>query len=492
MLKKIDSFLNTTTTYRLVLYHLTLLVAVALLESLFGIIPYGAFDLLFSVVLLVAVCFAVNTACAKLVGAVTNVESVYITAFILALIMNPVAPTDGRGILVLVLAATLAMGSKYVLALDKKHFLNPAAFGVALLPLLGVGSASWWVGGNLPLLPFVLVGGVLVVRKMRRADLVGTFVIVALVTIVLTSAAGDVFATLHATLLYGAFLFLATVMLTEPATMPPTHALRMVYGAIVAILYAPAVHLGPVYLLPEQALLVGNLFALLVSSRGRYTMRLVEKHLPVASIDEFVFVPDRPVAFKPGQYLEWTLPHSPSDARGNRRYFTIASSPTEKRIRLGIKFYEPASSFKRALGSLKINDTISAAGVAGDFTLPRNTAKKLAFIAGGIGVTPFRSHVQYVVDREEQRDIVLLYASKPDEIVYRDLFDRAAQAIGMRTVYIPGMIDTALIKKEIPDYKERTFYLSGPPGMVDAHKKALRRMGVWRFNIKTDYFPGFV
>ncbi len=478
--------------YRLVLYYLTGLVVAALAFSLLGWLPHSPVDLLFSTLVLLAVCWGVNTGIAKLVGATTNIESVYITAFILSLIISPVALSDLRGIGYLVFVAATAMASKYVLAYDKKHLFNPAALGVALAALLGVGYPTWWVGGYVALVPLVLVGGVLVVRKLRRFDLVIVFIGVALVSIALGNGQTNLPSALQTALLYTPLFFYAFVMLTEPITMPPTREHRLTYGALVGFFFATNIHFGTFYFSPELALLIGNLFSFVVSSKGRYTMRLVEKHNPVPVIDEFVFAPDRRVAFKPGQYLEWTLPHSPSDTRGIRRYFTIASSPTEEHVRLGIKFYEPTSSFKIALGKLDIGDTISASQVAGDFTLPRDTHKKLAFIAGGIGVTPFRSHVQYLIDIKDKRDVILLYASRPDEVVYRDLFDRAHAELGMKTVYISEIIDADRIRKEIPDYKERTFYISGPPSMVDAHKKTLRALGVSRLKIKTDYFPGFV
>lgn len=394
------------------------------------------------------------------------------------------------GVALLVIAAVAAIGSKYLLAFDKKHLFNPAAFGVALVNILGLGAASWWVGGNRALLLFVLLSGVLIVRKVRRFDLVATFILVALAMIILTAAQpGDPLIVRQA-LVHTPLLFFAFVMLTEPITMPPTRKLRVAYAALVGILFAPNIHLGAVYLSPELALLLGNVFAFIVSPPGRYTLRLVDKKTPAPNIDEFIFASDRPIRFRPGQYLEFTLPHDKSDQRGNRRYFTIASSPTEEHVRLGIKFYEPTSSFKIALGSLKTNDTISAAQVAGDFVLPKEPGKKLAFIAGWIGITPFRAHTQYIIDKKESRDVVLLYASRPEDIVYRDIFDRAREVFGMRTHYIPTIIDAELITETIPDYAERTFYISGPPGMVDACKKALCTLGVPHSRIVTDYFPG--
>ena len=490
MLKFIDDFLNKITMYRLVLYYLCVLVVAALVFGLFGLLPYSPVNLLFSLVVILAVGWVVNTLFAKMFDAATSIESVYITALILALIISPVAPTNYAGIGFLVFASAWAMASKYIFAVDKKHFFNPAAFGVALASLTTIGAATWWVGGNLPLLPFVFIGGVLVVRKNRRFDLVTAFSLVALATIVITANGGsNALSTITKTLLNTPFFFFAFVMLTEPVTLPPTRRLRIVYAAIVGLLFAPNIHIGAFYFSPELVLLAGNVFAYIVSPGGRYTMRLVEKHNPAVDIDEFVFMPDRPLSFRAGQYLEWTLPHPAVDTRGNRRYFTIASSPTEEHIRLGIKFYTPTSSFKITLGKLPINDTISATQLAGDFVLPRDKKKKLALIAGGIGITPFRSMVQYLMDTKDKRDVVLLYASRPDEVVYRDIFDRASRVIGMKTFYVL-MIDDALIARDVPDYRDRTFYISGPPGMVDACKKTLRTMGVSRFNIKTDYFSG--
>ena len=65
---------------------------------------------------------------------------------------------------------------------------------------------------------------------------------------------------------------------------------------------------------------------------------------------DFIFRSPRKLAFQAGQYLEWTLGLDRPDNRGNRRYFTVASAPTEDAVRLGVKFYPASSAFKRALG----------------------------------------------------------------------------------------------------------------------------------------------
>jgi ferredoxin-NADP reductase len=192
------------------------------------------------------------------------------------------------------------------------------------------------------------------------------------------------------------------------------------------------------------------------------------------------------------------------DSRGNRRYFTIASAPTEDDVRLGVKFNPEPSAFKEALSTMKPGDTIFASGLAGDFVMPRDPHRRLAFLAGGIGITPFRSMLRYLLDRHETRPIVMLYAAeRPEDLAYRDIIERARHELGIRTAFavaqdadaLPGahhgFIDETLIAREIPDYAERIFYVSGPRAMVVAIERVLQHLGVPAAHLKVDFFPGF-
>ena len=504
MLTWIDNILNRTTMYRLVLYYLSALLGAAFVFGFFGILPYDPAAIALSTVVILATCIITNWICSRIWDAVTNVESVYITALILSLIITPVASTNHAGVGFLVFASVWAMASKYMFAIGKRHIFNPVAFGVALSALLIGQSATWWVGGNIPLLAFVVIGGLLVVRKIQRFDLVGSFALVSLATIVATAGSGNSVTAIVQTALHSSFFFFAFVMLTEPLTTTPNRTLRIAYGAIVGFLFAPNVHVGSFYFSPELSLLMGNIFSYIVSPKGRFMLTLASIEESAKDAYDFVFTPDRKFAFAPGQYMEWTLAHRYPDNRGNRRYFTLASSPTENSVRLGVKFYPQASTFKRALSSMKPGEKISAAHLAGGFVLPNDPQKKLAFIAGGIGITPFRSMIQYLLDKKERRSITIVYSNKTvADISYKDLLDRAERELGITTIYSvtgeptpePGMhsgqIDANLIALSIPDYRERTFYISGPHAMVEAFGKTLRAMGVSRFKIKSDFFPGF-
>lgn len=190
--------------------------------------------------------------------------------------------------------------------------------------------------------------------------------------------------------------------------------------------------------------------------------------------------------------MEWTLAHKHVDGRGNRRSFTIASSPTESDIHLGVKFHNPSSSFKKALFAMQPGDDIMVGQLSGNFTLPTDDRKKLVFIAGGVGITPFRSMLQYVIDTNQQRVITLFYVvNNAEEIAYKAVL-RQAEACGVTVVLLIGIrLNAKLLKKYVPDFEERHFYISGSNGLVESYRELLRHNGVAAGRITSDYFSGY-
>jgi len=342
MIEFVDNLLNRITMYRLVLYYLIFLLGVAVVLSFGGVLLYDPFALLFTIGFLIGTCWLTNTVFAKTFGVPTNVESAYISALILALIITPLQST--HDLWFLGWSAVLAMASKYILAINRKHLFNPVAFAVALTYLTINQSASWGVG-DAAMLPFVLIGGILIVRKIGRFDLVSSFLLTTMVTILAFSLLNreNFIATMQRTILYSPLLFFAFIILTEPLTTPPTRRLQIWYGALVGFLFAPQIHIGALYTTPELAILIGNMFSYIVGPKTTLILRLKDKVQLAPDIYDFIFAPKRKLAFAPGQYMEWTLGHDDPDSRGNRRYFTLASSPTEDNLRLGIKFYRNSS-----------------------------------------------------------------------------------------------------------------------------------------------------
>lgn len=503
MIALVDRFIDRITMYRLVLWYLVVLLIVATLLGAVGAIAINPVWLALSTVLVLSGGWIANQIFARIFGAIPNIESVYITGLIILLIMDPAPLGDLAAAGAIVLASVWAMASKYILAIRRRHIFNPAALGAALPGLLLDHAATWWVSGEVWLIPIVVIGGFLIVRKLRRFDLVIAFAVANLAATVLTGSLSDAWSSIQLALLHSPFFFLACVMLTEPLTAPQGRVWRIVYGALVGLLACPNTVIAGYYFTPEVALLAGNLLTLAVSPKGRVVLTLERIEQAANGIYDFVFRPDRKVAFAAGQYLEWTLPMDKGDSRGNRRYFTIASAPEERDIRLGVKFVNNGSAFKRELASLSAGDQIVASQLAGSFTLPRNKARKLAFIAGGIGVTPFRSMLAELLRRNEKRDIVMVYGSnRIDEFAYVDVLARARKELGISTHYVVrdragappemrvGMVTGDLLREAIRDWRERLFYVSGPQAMVSATRDALLAIGVQPRHVRTDFFPG--
>ncbi|HET9433330.1 MAG TPA: FAD-dependent oxidoreductase, partial [Chitinophagaceae bacterium] len=131
--------------------------------------------------------------------------------------------------------------------------------------------------------------------------------------------------------------------------------------------------------------------------------------------------------------------------------------------------------------------------LSGDFVLPKDVNKKLLLVAGGIGVTPFRSMIKDLSLSKQKRDITLFYfAASEQEVLYKDIWQEAKQ-YGVKVVSFTNRekLDDGMLQKYVPDHKQRDFYLSGPPFMVRAYKKVLRSLGISAHNIHTDYFSGY-
>lgn len=473
-MKIIDDFLNQITMYRLVLYVLSFFLAVAIVLSFLKLLPFGPINLVASAAVLITVCWFSNKVLSKIFNAPANLESSYVTAFILTLIITP--PNNFHNFIILGFVGILSQAGKYILSINKKHIFNPAAFAVFLVAVVLKNPASWWIGNQYMLIP-VLISGLLIVRKVRRVSLVLTFLIIYAVFV------GP---QIIQTILSSPIFFFAFIMLTEPQTTPPSKILQIIYGA--------SVGLGTFYQTPETALLLGNIFSYIVSPKEKLLLKLKEKIQIAPDIYDFIFERSSIFVYSPGQYMEWTLGFSNPDTRGNRRYFTLAASPTEENLRLGVRFSSNGSSFKKALLDLPKDGQIVASQLSGEFTLSKDVSKKLVFLAGGIGITPFRSMVKYLMDTQEKRNIILFYSNKTEEdIVYKDIFEKANK-VGVQTMYVVtdkmGYIDEKMIREKVPDFKDRIFYISGPHSMVDAFEKTLKDMGVK--NIKVDFFPGYV
>jgi ferredoxin-NADP reductase len=257
------------------------------------------------------------------------------------------------------------------------------------------------------------------------------------------------------------------------------------------------------YTSPELALLIANLWSFAIGQKQKLYLTLEEKRLVAKDTYEFVFAMNHAWQWLAGQYLELTLPHHKVDQRGVRRCFTVSSAPSEGKLKLGIKFPDKPSSFKQKLLDLQLGERINGGKAEGDFVLPRDASAPMLWLAGGIGVTPFRSMLKDLASRGEKRQIVLLYANRSGaDIAYRELLTEMEQQGVAKVCYLVAqpeegesydgvMIDRATIERLAPAWSKSLVYISGPSAMVSALQATLKQMGLPGSRIKTDYFSGF-
>ncbi|HET8883972.1 MAG TPA: FAD-dependent oxidoreductase [Candidatus Saccharimonadales bacterium] len=207
-----------------------------------------------------------------------------------------------------------------------------------------------------------------------------------------------------------------------------------------------------------------------------------------------MFEPSNPTTWQAGQFIHITLKHDDMDDRGDERWFTISSAPSENRLVITTRIYaEKKSSFKTALLALKPGDTAQADAPEGDFVIGDSTRNHL-FIAGGIGITPFRSILTEADALDEQLNVTLLYANRTNEIAYKNELDILQQSnphLHIDYIVQPKKLDAQLLQQQISQMDDPLVYVSGPEPMVESLTAELATMGVTKDNIKGDYFPGY-
>ncbi|MCW2747064.1 MAG: hypothetical protein JWP10_206 [Nocardioidaceae bacterium] len=509
----VDGVLGRFTMYRLVTLTLVALVVVMLAFTAGGTFtdPFTVKAELATLAVLLVASYVSSRAFATIWRTVPHTESSIITALLLFFLFWP--STSGADLGWLAVTAVLANASKYVLAWRGRHVFNPAAAGAFLVIVLQdvFGrdlpiNATWWIAAE-QLLPFVVVGAVLVLWRTRRLDIGVVFVVLAavLVMIGLLSLDQSFGQALRTTAYSFPIVFLAGFMLSEPLTLPPRRRQQLIVAAVTAAVFAYPTFVstftdsppdfGWFRPTPELALLVGNLVAFAFARRRGLVLELQDSRKVSPDTHELTFRATKPLSFVPGQYVELTVPHRKADGRGIRRVFSISSPPDDRNVSLVLRVPDVSSSFKREIVSLERGSSVRATGVGGDFVLPSDAGIPLLLVAGGIGITPFLSQLRHHVDR----DVVLVYgAASPAEVAWTQelaavrvvlVAPARPETLPPSWTYVQApFLSADLIAEAVPDLAGREAFISGPPAMVNAVRGGLASRCK---RIHTDYFTGY-
>lgn len=239
----------------------------------------------------------------------------------------------------------------------------------------------------------------------------------------------------------------------------------------------------------------------------RFASRLLERR-EVAE-GTLAFLLERPASFEfvAGQYVTVTLPDPPyTDAKGASRTFSIASAPGERGA-LWVATRMTGTAFKRSLAEVPPEAPLTLTGPAGAFTMPAEATSPLLFIAGGIGITPFRSMLLDAVGRRLPHRITLLYSNRNAEgaAFHRELADLGRTHASFR--YVPTMtqaetgrrpwegerrpVGPELLREILAALPRPRIYVAGPPGLVGAAASAAREAGAAPDQVVTEEFDGY-
>lgn len=223
-------------------------------------------------------------------------------------------------------------------------------------------------------------------------------------------------------------------------------------------------------------------------------LKLISKKSETSGVITWTFESYAPLFPIAGQYFHYVLPHADSDDRGTERWFTNSAAPIEGHVQITARFDAAnGSSFKRALNELEPGQTIEADGPEGSFTV-EDFSKNYIFVAGGIGITPFRSILVEAKLRKLPLNANVLYANRSNDIAFKEeLSDIAANNPDITINYIvePDRVDADIIKDYVDQTTDPMVYISGPEPMVKSLAEDLQNKGVDPGIIKIDDFPGY-
>jgi len=237
-----------------------------------------------------------------------------------------------------------------------------------------------------------------------------------------------------------------------------------------------------------------------------YKIKLKSRQEIAAGTMAFHFEKPEGFAYKAGQFADYTLINpSETDAEGNTRGFSLASTPYEDDLMLATRMRDTA--FKRVLKTMEPGTELTLDAPYGSFTLHNNTQLPAVFLTGGIGVTPVRSIVLQATHNKLPHKIFLFDSNRrPEDAAFLDDLTEAQKKnpnytfVGTMTEMEKsgrewhgetGFITKAMLLKYIDDLMLPIYYLAGPPAMVTAMRKTLGEAGVNDGNIRTEEFSGY-
>jgi ferredoxin-NADP reductase len=219
-------------------------------------------------------------------------------------------------------------------------------------------------------------------------------------------------------------------------------------------------------------------------------LRFIESYRESEQVHTFVFEKANDLTWNAGQYGLITITHK--KIKNATKPFSLASAPAEKVVKLTTRIGETPSEYKKALLELKEGMSVSMQGPVGSFSLQDRSPALL--IAGGIGITPFRSMLKQIEaeGNGSGRTVRLLHIDSDKTYLYREELEGIASRASIPATYVASRDDA---QREIDEFAARhadgTYYIAGPKSMVESISTALLNQKISKRKIKKDAFFGY-
>jgi ferredoxin-NADP reductase len=208
------------------------------------------------------------------------------------------------------------------------------------------------------------------------------------------------------------------------------------------------------------------------------------------------------VDWTPGEYFWVELLDPPyDDEKGARRHITVVTSPTEGVLGLATRIRD--SAFKKSLVEMREGSAVDVEQPKGSFVLPEDTSQRYAFVAGGIGITPFRSMLRYIADKDLDYDITLVYSNRDVESTafLDELKELESVVPRCRVIFTmtddpswegdTRMLDAEVLRDLLGDLESFHFMIAGPPPMAKSVEGSLLEAGLSEDQVQSDSFSGY-
>lgn len=220
-------------------------------------------------------------------------------------------------------------------------------------------------------------------------------------------------------------------------------------------------------------------------------LSFVESRKESEDVYSFLFEREKDLTWKAGQYGLFSITHK--TIKNPTKPFSLAAAPAENIVKITTRIGESPSDFKKALLELKPGMKMKMSGPVGSFYLQDNSPSLL--IAGGIGITPFRSILKQLETdgSKEEKQRTLLYLDSNNSHIYKDELDKIANHTSLNVAYLDSRDELHQeIEKFNALYKNNgKYFIAGPKSMVDSISSYLQNNNISKRNIKKDAFFGY-